>query len=40
MSELNTVNDAFLYIRNGIILDFGRMRDLEMSDIPLKDPAD
>jgi imidazolonepropionase len=38
MSELNTVNDAFLYIRNGIILDYGRMVDLELTDIPLKDP--
>jgi imidazolonepropionase len=38
MAELNTVNDAFLYIMNGIILDFGQMRDLELSDIPLKNP--
>jgi imidazolonepropionase len=38
MSELNTLNDAFLYIRNGTILDFGQMKDLELSDIPLKDP--
>jgi imidazolonepropionase len=38
MSELSIVNDAFLYIRSGIILDFGRMRDLEITDIPLEDP--
>ena len=38
MSELNTMNDAFLYIRNGIILDFGKMKDLELSDIPVEDP--
>ncbi len=38
MSELGTINDAFLYIRNGIILDFGRMKDLELTDIPLEDP--
>jgi imidazolonepropionase len=39
MSELNTVNDAFLFIRNGAILDFGRMIDLDLTDIPLKDPG-
>ncbi len=38
MAELSTVKDAYLYIRNGIILDFGQMRDLEISDIPLGDP--
>jgi imidazolonepropionase len=38
MSALNTLKDAFLYIRNGIILDFGRMSDLELSDIPVEDP--
>jgi imidazolonepropionase len=38
MSELGTVNDAFLYIRNGVILDFGKMNDLELTDIPLTDP--
>jgi imidazolonepropionase len=37
MSGLNTLNDAFLYIRNGIILDLGLMKDLELTDIPLKD---
>ena len=38
MSELFNINDSFLYIRNGIILDFGEMRDLELTDIPLPDP--
>jgi imidazolonepropionase len=38
MAELSTVKDAYLYIRNGIIIDFGQMRDLEISDIPLDDP--
>ncbi len=38
MSALNTIKDAFLYIRNGIILDFGKMKDLELTDIPLNDP--
>ena len=38
MSELSTMNDAFLYIRNGIILDFGRMKDLDLTDIPIEDP--
>jgi len=37
MSGLNTLNDAFLYIRNGIIIDFGRMSDLELSEVPLED---
>jgi imidazolonepropionase len=37
MAELNTVDDAFLYIRSGVIIDFGRMRDIELSDIPLED---
>ena len=39
MAALGTVNDAFLYMGNGIILDFGRMSDLELSDIPLGDPS-
>ena len=38
MSELRTLNDAFLYIRNGMILDFGKMKDLELTDIPFEDP--
>ena len=38
MAELSTVYDAYLYIRNGTILDFGHMRDLELSDVPVEDP--
>ena len=38
MSELSTMADAFLYIRNGIILDFGNMKDLELTDIQYEDP--
>ncbi|MBK7713187.1 MAG: imidazolonepropionase [Bacteroidales bacterium] len=38
MAGLSIINDAFLYIRNGIILDFGNMSDLELGDIPLDDP--
>jgi len=38
MSELNTLTDAFLYIREGIIVDFGQMRDLRKRNIPLEDP--
>ncbi len=37
MSVLNTVNDAFLYIDKGIILDFGSMEKIELADIPLAD---
>jgi imidazolonepropionase len=37
MSELGTLDNAFLYIRNGVILDFGKMKDLELTDIPLTD---
>jgi imidazolonepropionase len=37
MSDLSTLNDAFLYISNGIILDFGYMNDLELTDIPMDD---
>jgi imidazolonepropionase len=39
MSGLTTLNDAFLYMGNGIILDFGLMKDLELTDIPFKDPG-
>jgi imidazolonepropionase len=38
MSELSTMNDAFLYIRKGIIIDYGKMKDLDLTDIPLADP--
>jgi imidazolonepropionase len=36
MSNLGIVNDAFLYIRDGIINDFGMMKDLESSGILIK----
>ena len=37
MAELKTVDEAFLFISNGIILDFGSMHDIELSDIPFED---
>jgi imidazolonepropionase len=39
MSELNTVKEAFLYIRDGIIADFGPMKDLKTRNIPSDDPG-
>jgi imidazolonepropionase len=33
MSEINTINDAFLYIKNGFIEDFGKMGDLNTDEI-------
>ncbi len=38
MSVLSTKTDAFLYFSNGIIIDFGKMTDLELTDIPVDDP--
>ena len=38
MSVLSTKTDAFLYLSNGIIIDFGKMTDLELTDIPVDDP--
>ena len=38
MSELNTMTDAFLYISDGSIIDFGKMRDLKEGDIQAEDP--
>jgi len=38
MSELGTLRSAYLYLRNGIIMDFGLMRDLELTDIPVNSP--
>jgi imidazolonepropionase len=37
MADLNTVSDAFLYIRDGLINEFGSMQDIEKSNIPLND---
>ncbi len=38
MSELGTIPDAFLYIRDGFIVDFGKMKDLQSGKIPIEDP--
>jgi imidazolonepropionase len=38
MSGIESIRDAYLYIGNGVILDFGRMQDLELTDIPLNSP--
>jgi imidazolonepropionase len=38
MSVLNTINDAFLYIRNGIISDFGKMEDTIINGILIENP--
>ena len=39
MSELNTLNDAFLYISEGLISDFGKMEDLSSGKILIKNPG-
>jgi len=36
MSEIQTIDDAFLYIVNGLIDDFGLMTDLHKGNIPYK----
>jgi imidazolonepropionase len=38
MSELNTINDAFLYIRDGYIVDFGKMKDPGFKKIHYENP--
>jgi len=38
MAELNTINDAFLYIKDGLIRDFGKMKDLQNSEIITENP--
>jgi imidazolonepropionase len=38
MSVLNTINDAYLYISNGLIIDFGRMNDTGISKILAQNP--
>ena len=38
MSELNTISDAFLYIRGGLISDFGKMKDLDTGRILTENP--
>ncbi len=39
MSELKTINDAFLYINDGLISDFGTMEILNIADIIDRNPA-
>jgi imidazolonepropionase len=39
MSHLNAITDAFLYIREGIISDFGTMAELLERNIPVNDPG-
>ena len=38
MSELNTLSDAFLYISDGLISDFGKMEDLSTGKILTENP--
>ncbi|MEI6049981.1 MAG: imidazolonepropionase [Bacteroidota bacterium] len=38
MSELNTIIDAFLYLKNGFINDFGKMEDLDIRYILAENP--
>jgi imidazolonepropionase len=39
MAELNAVNDAYLYVYEGLIRDFGRMKDLPSRKILSENPA-
>lgn len=38
MSELKTITDAYLYIRNGFISDFGKMKDLKTGNLLIENP--
>lgn len=38
MSELKTITDAYLYIRNGFISDFGKMKDLNSGNLLVENP--
>ena len=38
MSEINTITDAFLYIRDGFINDFGKMKDLKTGNMLIEYP--
>ena len=38
MSEVNTIYDAYLYIDDGLISDFGKMKDLQKSKILIQNP--
>jgi imidazolonepropionase len=39
MSGLNVINEAFLYIRDGLITDFGKMKDLKSGKILTQNPG-
>jgi imidazolonepropionase len=36
MADLEMIRDAYIYISNGVILDYGRMTDLELADVPVQ----
>jgi imidazolonepropionase len=38
MAELSSINDAYLYIRDGLITEFGRMIELQKRDILIQNP--
>jgi imidazolonepropionase len=38
MSHINTICDAYLYINNGIISDFGKMQDIQNNKILIQNP--
>jgi imidazolonepropionase len=38
MSEIGSINDAYLFINNGLIIEFGRMKDLESGKILIQIP--
>ena len=38
MPEFNTITDAFLYISEGFISDFGKMKDLQIGNILIENP--
>jgi imidazolonepropionase len=38
MSEIQTIDDAYLYMKDGLISDFGRMTDLPETNLPANNP--
>jgi imidazolonepropionase len=38
MSHINTISDAYLYINNGFISDFGKMQDIQNNKILIQNP--